>query len=103
MFKKTMIAVATTLVLATGSLAVSTSGALAWHRGEPHHSRQDHRGDHRGFDKGPRHGHGWGKARQVCRPIVKQRKVWRHGRPEWRKVVVGERCRYVRGHAGHRR
>jgi hypothetical protein len=99
MLKKTIIAVATTLVLATGSLAVSTGGALAWHRGEPHHSRQDHRG----WDNGPRGGHGWNRGKRVCRPIVKQRKVWRHGRMEWRKVVVGERCFYQqRGHGGPR-
>lgn len=98
MLKKTMIAAATTLVLATGSLAVSTGGALAWDSGDSHHSRHDNRG----WDNGPRGGHGWGNQRhRVCRPVVKQRKVWRHGRWEWRQVVVGERCYVTRGGHGH--
>lgn len=96
MLKQTMIAAATALVLATGSLAVSTGSALAWHRGEPHHSRQNDRG----WDNGPRGGHGWGRSHRVCRPVVRERKVWRHGRWEWRNVVVGERCYDQRGGRG---
>lgn len=98
MLKQTMIAAAATLALATGALSLTTGSALAWHRGEPHrHHHQD-----RGWDNGPRH-HGWGRAHKVCRPVVRERKVWRHHRWQWRKVVVGERCHWVRGgHRGYR-
>jgi len=103
MLKQTMIAAATTLVLATSSLAVSTSSALAWHRGEPHHGRYDDRGwDRRGWDNGPRGHHGWGRPHKVCRPVVRDRKVWRHHRWEWRRVVVGQRCFWTRGGGHHR-
>lgn len=93
MLKQTLIAVATTLALATGALGASSGSALAWHRGDPH------RGQHhdRGWDNGPRGHHGWGRPHRVCRPVVRERKVWRHHRWEWRKVVVGERCFWTRG------
>ena len=101
MLKQTLIAAATALVLATGSLAVTTGSALADHRGGSHHSRNHDRGwNDRGWDNGPRGGHGWGKSRQVCRPVMRERKVWRHGRWQWRNVVVGERCYMQRGGRG---
>jgi hypothetical protein len=97
MFRQTVIAAAATVALATGALSMTTGSALAWHRGEPHR----HQNHDRGWDNGPRH-HGWGRAHKVCRPIVRERRVWRHHRWQWRKVVVGERCHWVRGHRGQR-
>jgi hypothetical protein len=98
MLKQTMIAAATTLVLVTGALSVSTGSALAGHRGETHRGQYHDRG----WDSGPRGHHGWGRGHKVCRPVVRERKVWRHHRWQWRKVVVGERCHWVRGNRGHR-
>ena len=97
MLKQTMIAAAATLALATGAFSLTTGSALAQHRGEHHRHQNYDRGHDRGWDNGSRH-HGWGRAHKVCRPVVRERKVRRHHRWEWRKVVVGQRCHWVRGH-----
>ncbi|BCP55365.1 hypothetical protein K32_39820 [Kaistia sp. 32K] len=94
MLKQTIMAAATTLVLVTGVLGASTGSALAWHRGEPHRN-YDRGWDDRGWDNG--RGHGWGRGHRVCRPEFRERRVWRHGRWEWRKVQVGERCYWTQG------
>lgn len=89
MLKNTMIAAATTLALATGSLVAATGAASA----QSYHSGPRYDGGH---DSGWNHGRHNDRHR-ICKPVVRSVKVHGHHGWHWQKVVVGERCFMTNG------
>ncbi|MCX5494605.1 hypothetical protein OSH11_07820 [Kaistia dalseonensis] len=88
MLKTTLIAAATTLAIAAGSLTAMTGTASA----QPYHNGPYWHG---GGPGGP----GWGhRPHRVCKPVFRSVKVRGYQGWYWKRVVVGERCFWSNGY-----
>ncbi len=93
MMKKTLIATATAGLIAAGTMVATTSTASAAsvHFGGP------------GWSVGISDGYGWrgDRPQRACRPVFETRRWWdRWGQPHFKRIVVGQDCRWGHGRRG---